>query len=181
MSPLLRLLLPLRRCCGIALPAVSSCCRLSLAPRLVGRRHAHSTAAAGQTTEHSHGSFRVVQYPILADNYSWLVGRYTDAHRMVRRHCLHSGRADHMKVIVCVQVVHDATGEAVAVDPADAPRAMEVAESLSVTITSVLCTHHHADHAGGNESLAKCLPGLRVIGSAMERCPGATELVKDGK
>lgn len=33
-----------------------------------------------------------------------------------------------------------------------------------VTLTTVLTTHHHWDHAGGNEKLLQMKPGLRVYG-----------------
>lgn len=33
-----------------------------------------------------------------------------------------------------------------------------------VKLTTVLTTHHHWDHAGGNEKLLKLEPGLKVYG-----------------
>lgn len=33
-----------------------------------------------------------------------------------------------------------------------------------VKLTTVLTTHHHWDHAGGNEKLVKLEPGLKVYG-----------------
>ena len=35
----------------------------------------------------------------------------------------------------------------------------------------VLCTHWHFDHAGGNRTLARLLPGLKVVAGAAEKAP----------
>ena len=42
-----------------------------------------------------------------------------------------------------------------------------------VTLTTVLTTHHHWDHAGGNKELVTKLPGLAVI-AGDERIDGTT-------
>ncbi|KAF6124707.1 hydroxyacylglutathione hydrolase [Phyllostomus discolor] len=47
------------------------------------------------------------------------------------------------------------------------PRRWEVVEMVKkhgVKLTTLLTTHHHWDHAGGNEKLVKLQPGLKVYG-----------------
>ena len=99
---------------------------------------------------HQHSGFRVHQFPILDDNYSYL--------------------------IAC-----DVTGEAAAVDPAEPETTLAEVEKAGLTLTTVLCTHKHWDHSQGNEALAAHIPGLRVVGTAHEECPAATELVSGGE
>ena len=99
---------------------------------------------------HQHSGFRVHQFPILDDNYSYL--------------------------IAC-----DIAGEAAAVDPAEPETTLAEVEKAGLTLTTVLCTHKHWDHAQGNEALAAHIPGLRVVGTAHEECPAATELVSGGE
>lgn len=59
-------------------------------------------------------------------------------------------------------IVDDATKEAAIVDPVDPETVVAAAQSAGVKLTTVLTTHHHWDHAGGNEKLVKLAPGLQV-------------------
>ena len=43
-------------------------------------------------------------------------------------------------------------------------RVIEALNEEGVTLETVLTTHHHWDHAGGNEELARRLPGIQVVG-----------------
>ncbi|XP_075420606.1 hydroxyacylglutathione hydrolase, mitochondrial isoform X2 [Tenrec ecaudatus] len=56
------------------------------------------------------------------------------------------------------------TREAAVVDPAQPQKVVDVAKKQGVKLTTVLTTHHHWDHAGGNEKLVKLVPGLKVYG-----------------
>ena len=49
-------------------------------------------------------------------------------------------------------------------------------------LTTVLATHHHYDHVGGNQDLLAAVPGLRIVGSREDapRIPGITDPVGDG-
>lgn len=49
---------------------------------------------------------------------------------------------------------------------------------MGAKLTSVLCTHHHWDHAGGNVELIAKKPGLAVYG-ADARIPEINYVVKD--
>lgn len=48
------------------------------------------------------------------------------------------------------------------VDPAEPEKVLVAAEKEGVTLTTVITTHHHWDHAGGNDGMKKAIPGLRV-------------------
>jgi L-ascorbate metabolism protein UlaG (beta-lactamase superfamily) len=79
------------------------------------------------------------------------------------------------------------------VDPADPERVLsefaKVASSKGSTIPrlqappklhSVLTTHKHADHSGGNQELASRFPGLHIVVSDSDRSAAATMFVKGG-
>eukprot|EP00741_Cyanophora_paradoxa_P001820 tig00000507_g1763.t1 len=76
------------------------------------------------------------------------------------------------------------TNEAALVDPAQPKAVLEVlkAETRPVRLTTLLTTHKHWDHAGGNEEMARAIPGLRVVGGEMEDTPipACTLGVKEG-
>lgn len=78
-------------------------------------------------------------------------------------HVLHALQDNFMYLIV-----DSASREAAAVDPADADRMIEEANRLQVQITTVLTTHRHADHAGGNQRMAKLLPGVAIVGGKID-------------
>ncbi|XP_039333831.1 hydroxyacylglutathione hydrolase, mitochondrial isoform X1 [Saimiri boliviensis] len=61
-------------------------------------------------------------------------------------------------------VIDDETKEAAIVDPVQPQKVVEEAKKHGVKLTTVLTTHHHWDHAGGNEKLVKLEPGLKVYG-----------------
>jgi len=62
------------------------------------------------------------------------------------------------------------------------PVAAEVARR-GLKLDAVLSTHHHFDHVGGNDELARKNPGIRVLGSRVDvqRVPALTESVDDGE
>lgn len=65
-------------------------------------------------------------------------------------------------------VSDEATKEAVLIDPANppevAPVVKELVDSGKIKLTSIVNTHHHWDHAGGNEEMLKHFPNTPVIG-----------------
>ena len=78
-------------------------------------------------------------------------------------------------------VICEQTGQAAAVDPADASTVALRARRLGVEITAIWTTHHHFDHCGGNQELA--LKGeLRVFGHLIDRTriPGLTDTAEHG-
>jgi hydroxyacylglutathione hydrolase len=100
-------------------------------------------------------AMRITPIPLFSDNYAW---RIDDA----------------------------AHGTSVLVDPADAAACLATygggGSSDAPELVAALCTHHHADHSGGNVELAAARAGIAVIGGAGEggRIPAATRLVNDG-
>ncbi|CAM4619623.1 hydroxyacylglutathione hydrolase, mitochondrial isoform X1 [Caretta caretta] len=61
-------------------------------------------------------------------------------------------------------IIDEETKEAAIVDPVQPQKVVEVVRKHGVKLTTVLTTHHHWDHAGGNEKLVKMESGLRVYG-----------------
>lgn len=53
---------------------------------------------------------------------------------------------------------------AAAVDPVEPDKIVAEAARLGVRISIVLTTHHHFDHAGGNNGMRELLPEVEVIG-----------------
>ncbi|KAM9779829.1 hydroxyacylglutathione hydrolase-like protein [Neosynchiropus ocellatus] len=77
-------------------------------------------------------------------------------------------------------VIDEHSRQAIAVDPAVPHRLLEIVKREDVTLVAVLTTHHHWDHARGNEALVKDLPELRVYGGD-DRIGGLTDKVSDGQ
>nr|XP_053773850.1 hydroxyacylglutathione hydrolase, mitochondrial isoform X2 [Desmodus rotundus] len=61
-------------------------------------------------------------------------------------------------------IIDDDTKEAAIVDPVQPQKVVEMVKKHGVKLTTLLTTHHHWDHAGGNEKLVKLEPGLKVYG-----------------
>ncbi len=70
---------------------------------------------------------------------------------------------------------------ALVVDPSEAAPVLSAAERAGLSLVGVLATHHHFDHVGGNEDLARAVPGLLVVCSEHDRArvPAATRAVRD--
>jgi len=54
--------------------------------------------------------------------------------------------------------------KAAVVDPSEAWPVLRELEKNQLSLTAVLCTHHHADHIGGLEDIIEELGGVRVLG-----------------
>lgn len=79
-------------------------------------------------------------------------------------------------------LIHDPdSGETAAIDTPDPARILTEAVAAGWTITQIWNTHHHFDHAGGNDAL-KAQTGARVVGARydLERIPGIDFEVADG-
>lgn len=57
---------------------------------------------------------------------------------------------------------------------------VRAAKEEGVNISKVLTTHKHHDHAGGNITIAKMIPGLEIVGGDKDHVQGCTSKVKDG-
>nr|XP_048723835.1 hydroxyacylglutathione hydrolase-like protein isoform X2 [Caretta caretta] len=95
---------------------------------------------------------------------------------------LHSPGTMKVKVISVLEdnymylVIEENTKEAVVVDVAVPKRLLEIVRKEGVALKAILTTHHHWDHARGNEELAKVYPELQVYG-ADERIGALTHKV----
>jgi len=63
------------------------------------------------------------------------------------------------------------------VDPVEPVKVLEAVSKEDLSLTAVLTTHHHWDHAGGNEELCKKHAGLTVYGGD-KRIGALTNMVK---
>ncbi|XP_032392666.1 hydroxyacylglutathione hydrolase-like protein isoform X2 [Etheostoma spectabile] len=77
-------------------------------------------------------------------------------------------------------LIEEQSKQAIAVDPAVPHRLLEIVKREALSLKAVLTTHHHWDHARGNEALLKEVPGLRVYGGD-DRIGGLTDKVTDGQ
>jgi hydroxyacylglutathione hydrolase len=74
-------------------------------------------------------------------------------------------------------LIDHATGETAVVDPADPDLVLETFNSLmrqppcdhELRLTTILCTHKHMDHAGGNTKLRQLFPRIKIVSGTVER------------
>jgi len=78
-------------------------------------------------------------------------------------------------------LIDEATNEAGVVDPSEAEPVAATVKREKVKLTTIINTHHHWDHVGGNEELVREFPGLKVYGHKRDhdRTPGITNLVDE--
>jgi len=76
-------------------------------------------------------------------------------------------------------LVDEKSREAAIIDPVAPDTVIKAVADLQVNLTTILTTHHHWDHAGGNKDLLLKVPGLAVLGGD-DRIDGVTQFVKDG-
>jgi len=76
-------------------------------------------------------------------------------------------------------LIDESTEEAAVVDPVDPDSVIKAVEEEGVRLTTLLTTHHHWDHAGGNAELIKRVPGLTVLGGD-DRIDGLTKKAQHG-
>jgi hydroxyacylglutathione hydrolase len=79
-------------------------------------------------------------------------------------------------------IIDETTKEAGVVDPSEAGPVADTVRKEGVKLLSIINTHHHWDHVGGNEGLLKEFPGIKVYGHKRDkdRTPGITNLVDEG-
>ena len=64
---------------------------------------------------------------------------------------------------VFFKVIDDSTNEAFIVDPVEPETVLQAVKDENVNLTTVLTTHHHWDHAGGNKKLLQLNPGKYIL------------------
>ena len=75
-------------------------------------------------------------------------------------------------------LLHDGK-RALVVDPGDAAPVVQVLDELGLQLTSILVTHHHADHTGGVDALRE-RTSATVCGPATERIPQPFTPLREG-
>jgi len=89
---------------------------------------------------------RIVPVPVRSDNYAYLL-------------------------------IDDDTKTAAAVDPYNVKKVIAAAEKEGVKLGEhLITTHHHDDHAGGNQEFKKAFPGVEVYGGSSQ-CAGLTKQI----
>lgn len=76
-------------------------------------------------------------------------------------------------------LIDDKTKEAAVVDPVEPNKVMDAVKEENLKLTTVLTTHHHWDHAGGNKQMFKLMPSLIVVGGD-ERVDALNKKVTNG-
>jgi len=71
-------------------------------------------------------------------------------------------------------IIDEATKNAFVVDPAVPATVLAAAKTEGITISHILTTHHHWDHADGNTGMVEALPNLVVCGGD-SRIPAITK------
>ena len=78
-------------------------------------------------------------------------------------------------------VIDEETKQCGVIDPVDAAAIQAAAEREGATITSILTTHSHWDHAGGNVELKKRCSSIEVVyGGKNDGVAGCTKELSDG-
>ncbi len=79
-------------------------------------------------------------------------------------------------------LIDEATNEAGVVDPSEAGPVAAAIKRAGVHFTTIINTHHHWDHVGGNKDLVKEFPQLKVYGHKRDetRIPCITHMVDEG-
>ncbi|CAD2102594.1 hydroxyacylglutathione hydrolase [Plasmodium vinckei petteri] len=78
-------------------------------------------------------------------------------------------------------IIDEKTKKAACFDPVEPDKILKKIEKLNVDLEYAFCTHHHYDHSGGNTRIRELHKKIKVIGSAYETTPGATEKVYDSQ
>jgi hydroxyacylglutathione hydrolase len=77
----------------------------------------------------------------------------------------------------------DGSSDVVVVDPSEADPVARVLEERGLKLAAILNTHHHPDHTGGNEELARRTGQPPIYGHASDRgrIPGQTQFLEHGQ
>ncbi|XP_050209625.1 hydroxyacylglutathione hydrolase cytoplasmic-like [Mercurialis annua] len=77
-------------------------------------------------------------------------------------------------------IIDEDTKEAAVVDPVEPQKVLDLANLHGVHLKFLLTTHHHWDHAGGNEKMKELVPGIQVCGGSLDNVKACTHLVHNG-
>lgn len=75
----------------------------------------------------------------------------------------------------CYILVDRVTKQAAVVDPGTSSPVISALEELQlekgINLTTILCTHKHDDHVGGNAAMKKHFPNIEIVGTGYEDLP----------
>lgn len=77
-------------------------------------------------------------------------------------------------------IVDKKSNKAAAIDVGQAEPMIKAIKLLKLNITSILCTHKHSDHIGGNIALKELYPNIKIIGPKYESIPAIDECIEEG-
>ncbi|XP_078435315.1 metallo-hydrolase/oxidoreductase superfamily protein [Wolffia australiana] len=77
-------------------------------------------------------------------------------------------------------ILDERSGEAAVVDPVEPEKVLQVAKEVGADVKLVLTTHHHWDHAGGNDKIRQMVPGIKVFGGSIDNVRGCTNKLENG-
>lgn len=77
-------------------------------------------------------------------------------------------------------IIDESSKEAAVVDPVEPQKVLQAAYEYGVHLKLVLTTHHHWDHAGGNEKIKQLVPGIEVYGGSVDNVKGCTHPLQNG-
>jgi len=77
-------------------------------------------------------------------------------------------------------IVDENTRQAAVVDPVEPQKVLDAVERENVNLTKILTTHHHWDHAGGNQELVKKSKNTLQVFGGDDRIGALTNKVQDG-
>ncbi|XP_044760545.1 hydroxyacylglutathione hydrolase, mitochondrial isoform X1 [Coccinella septempunctata] len=77
-------------------------------------------------------------------------------------------------------IVDENTRQAAVVDPVEPDKVLQAVERENVNLTKILTTHHHWDHAGGNQELVKKSKNTIQVFGGDDRIGALTNKVQDG-
>lgn len=78
-----------------------------------------------------------------------------------------------------IWLIKNDVNHCVIVDPGDANPVLELLKSQNLVLDAILLTHHHRDHIGGVEILAKHFPNIPIYGPISSLIPQVTHPVYD--
>ncbi|KAF5193186.1 Hydroxyacylglutathione hydrolase protein [Thalictrum thalictroides] len=77
-------------------------------------------------------------------------------------------------------IYDESSKEAAVVDPVEPEKIVELANQHGLHLNLVLTTHHHWDHAGGNDKIKELVPGIKVYGGSLDNVRGSTHQLLNG-
>lgn len=76
-------------------------------------------------------------------------------------------------------LVDESSKEAAVVDPVEPQKVADAVQELGLNLSTILTTHHHWDHAGGNSKMSELFQGLKILGGD-DRIPALNQMVSHG-